>query len=236
MQCPIGQDGPVKVHLIDGTYELFRQHFGQAARHSSPAPSAATVGVVSSTLQLVADGATHIGVASDHVVESFRNDWWAGYKTSEGMPPELLEQIPMMEEALAAAGFTVWPMVDHEADDALGAAAAVADADERAGEVLAEALRSILKAIDRDEIIEDFVDSNALAFAERSIDAEQRLEWAPLYNKYVELVELVIKDRLDELDCSAEDLFKYARRYSDEDPGARRLLRKVHALEEYREF
>ena len=104
------------------------------------------------------------------------------------------------------------------------------------GEVLAEALRRILKAIDRDEIIEDFVDSNALAFAEHSIDAEQRLEWAPLYNKYVELVELVIKGRLDELDCSAEDLFKYARRYSDEDPGARRLLRKVHALEEYREF
>ena len=136
MQCPIGQDGPVKVHLIDGTYELFRQHFGQAARHSSPAPHAATVGVVSSTLQLVADGATHVGVASDHVVESFRNDWWAGYKTSEGMPPELLEQIPMMEEALAAAGFTVWPMVDHEADDALGAAAAVAEADERVEQVL----------------------------------------------------------------------------------------------------
>ena len=104
------------------------------------------------------------------------------------------------------------------------------------GEVLAEALRRILKAIDRDEIIEDFVDSNALAFAEHSIDAEQRLEWAPLYNKYVELVELVIKGRLDKLDCSAEDLFKYARRCSDEYPGARRLLRKVHALEEYREF
>lgn len=126
----------MKVHLVDGTYELFRQHFGQAARHGSPAPFAATAGVVSSTLQLVADGATHIGVASDHVVESFRNDWWAGYKTSEGMPPELLQQIPVMEEALAAAGFTVWPMVDHEADDALGAAAAVADADERVEQVL----------------------------------------------------------------------------------------------------
>lgn len=126
----------MKVHLVDGTYELFRQHFGQAARHGSPGLFAATAGVVASTLQLVAEGATHIGVASDHVIESFRNQLWAGYKTSEGMPAELLEQIPVMEEALAAAGFTVWPMVDHEADDALGAAAAVADADERVEQVL----------------------------------------------------------------------------------------------------
>ncbi len=126
----------MKVHLVDGTYELFRQHFGQAARHGSPGPFAATAGVVASTLQLVAEGATHIGVASDHVIESFRNQLWAGYKTSDGMPAELLEQIPVMEEALAAAGFTVWPMVDHEADDALGAAAAVADADERVEQVL----------------------------------------------------------------------------------------------------
>jgi 5'-3' exonuclease len=126
----------VKVHLVDGTYELFRQHFGQAARHGSPGPFAATAGVVASTLQLVAEGATHIGVASDHVIESFRNQLWAGYKTSDGMPAELLEQIPVMEEALASAGFTVWPMVDHEADDALGAAAAVADADERVERVL----------------------------------------------------------------------------------------------------
>jgi 5'-3' exonuclease len=126
----------VKVHLVDGTYELFRQHFGQAARHGSPPPLAATAGVVASTLQLVADGATHVGVASDHVIESFRNDLWAGYKTSEGMPPELLTQIPVMEAALEAAGFTVWPMVEHEADDALGAAAAVAAADGRVEQVL----------------------------------------------------------------------------------------------------
>jgi 5'-3' exonuclease len=126
----------MKVHLVDGTYELFRQHFGQAARHGNLPPFAATAGVVASTLQLVAEGATHVGVASDHVVESFRNERWAGYKTSEGMPDELLEQIPMMEEALTAAGFTVWPMVDHEADDALGAAAAVAETDERVEQVL----------------------------------------------------------------------------------------------------
>ena len=126
----------MQVHLVDGTYELFRQHFGQASRHEDPGPYAATVGVVGSTLQLVADGATHVGIASDHVIESFRNDLWPGYKTSDGMLPELLMQIPLMEEALAAAGFTVWAMVEVEADDALGAAAAVASADERVTQVL----------------------------------------------------------------------------------------------------
>ena len=94
----------MRVHLIDGTYELFRQHFGQAGRHTETVPFAATIGVVASTLQLVDDGATHLGVASDHVIESFRNDMWAGYKTSAGMDPELLEQIPLMEQALVAPG------------------------------------------------------------------------------------------------------------------------------------
>jgi 5'-3' exonuclease len=119
------------VHLVDGTYELFRQHFGQAGKHETPNPTAAAAGVVMSTLQLIADGATHVGVASDHVIESFRNDLWPGYKTSEGMLPELLAQIPIMESALVAAGFTVWPMIEVEADDALAAAAAVASADAR---------------------------------------------------------------------------------------------------------
>jgi 5'-3' exonuclease len=126
----------VRVHLIDGTYELFRQHFGQAGRHTETVPFAATIGVVASTLQLVSDGATHLGVASDHVIESFRNDMWAGYKTSAGMDPELLEQIPLMEQALVSAGFTTWAMVEYEADDALGAAAAVADADPRVTQAL----------------------------------------------------------------------------------------------------
>ncbi|MUH49591.1 MAG: flap endonuclease [Actinobacteria bacterium] len=126
----------MKVHLIDGTYELFRQHFGQAARHSEPVPNAATIGVLASTLQLVAQGATHIGVASDHVIESFRNDLWPGYKTSAGMAEELLTQIPLMETALEAMGMTTWAMVDHEADDALAAAAMVADADPRVEQVL----------------------------------------------------------------------------------------------------
>ncbi len=126
----------MRVHLVDGTYELFRQHFGAASRHADRHRYAASAGVVSSTLMLVEDGATHVGVASDHVIESFRNEMWPGYKTGEGMDPEILEQIPVYERALEAAGFTVWPMVEVEADDALGAAAAVADADERVEQVL----------------------------------------------------------------------------------------------------
>lgn len=126
----------VKVHLIDGTYELFRQHFGQVSRHGDSGPNAGAAGVVMSTLQLVAEGATHVGVASDHTIRSFRNDLWPGYKTEEGMPVELLAQIPVMESALQAAGFTVWPMVELEADDALGSAAAVAAADPRVEQVL----------------------------------------------------------------------------------------------------
>lgn len=126
----------MRVHLIDGTYELFRQHFGSAAHHTDAVPYAATIGVVASTLQLVNEGATHLGVASDHVIESFRNDMWAGYKTSAGMDPDLLAQIPLMEEALVSAGFTTWPMIEYEADDALGAAAAVADADPRVTQVM----------------------------------------------------------------------------------------------------
>lgn len=126
----------MKVHLIDGTYELFRQHFGQVTRHSDAGPFAATVGVLSSTLQLIAEGATHIGVASDHIIESFRNDLWPGYKTSAGMDPELLVQIPVIEEALVAMGVTTWAMVEFEADDALGAAALVAEEDERVTQAL----------------------------------------------------------------------------------------------------
>jgi 5'-3' exonuclease len=130
----------VKVHLVDGTYELFRQHFGSANRRNEsgrdPGPYDATIGVLTSTLQLIEDGATHVGVASDHVIESFRNELWDGYKTSEGMLPELLDQIPVMEESLVAMGVTTWAMVEWEADDALGAAARVADADERVEQVL----------------------------------------------------------------------------------------------------
>lgn len=104
----------ITVHLVDGTYELYRQHYGQPG--ADRAPYAATVGVLRSTLRLIADGATHLGVATDHVIESFRNDLWPGYKSSEGMEPELLEQIPIVEEALRAMGVTVWAMGREEAD------------------------------------------------------------------------------------------------------------------------
>ncbi len=126
----------MRVHLVDGTYELFRQHFGQVSRHSDSHPLAAAASVVASTLALVADGATHVGIASDHTIESFRNDLYPGYKSGAGMEDAILLQIPVMEEALAAVGFTVWPMTTHEADDALGAAAAVAEADRRVEQVL----------------------------------------------------------------------------------------------------
>ncbi|HEX8804338.1 MAG TPA: 5'-3' exonuclease H3TH domain-containing protein [Acidimicrobiales bacterium] len=123
----------MQVHLVDGTYELFRYHF---APHNRDAHRGATVGVVGTLLQLVADGATHVGVATDHVIESFRNDLWPGYKSSAGMPRELLAQFPVVEDAMAAAGFTVWPQVEHEADDGLGAAAAMAAADDRVERVV----------------------------------------------------------------------------------------------------
>lgn len=110
----------ITVHLIDGTYELYRQHYGQPG--GDRAPYAATAGVLRSTLRLIADGATHLGVATDHVIESFRNDLWAGYKSSEGMEPELLEQIPIVEEALRAMGVVVWAMAREEADDGLASA------------------------------------------------------------------------------------------------------------------
>ena len=116
----------MQVHLVDGTYELYRQHFGQAVRHSKPAPFSATIGVLNSTIQLLADGATHVGIAMDHTIESFRNDLYDGYKTSEGMEPEILEQIPVVADALEALGFVVWRMERFEADDALASAATVA--------------------------------------------------------------------------------------------------------------
>lgn len=122
----------MEVSLVDGTYELFRQHFGRP----EPGPYGATVGVLSSVLMMLNDGVTHIGVASDTVIESFRNELYAGYKTSAGMPPELLTQIPMLEKALASMGVTVWSMVQWEADDAMAAAAAVAADDDRVTRVL----------------------------------------------------------------------------------------------------
>lgn len=123
------------VHLIDGTYELYRQHFGQAVRSSTPPPLAATRGTVISTLALLSGGATHVAVSVDHTIESFRNHLWHGYKTSEGMEEEILDQLPVMQEALRALGVPVWSMVKYEADDGLAAGVLVADRDARVDQV-----------------------------------------------------------------------------------------------------
>jgi len=125
------------VHLIDGTYELFRHFFAvPAAADMNGQEIGATRGVLTSVLSMIERGATHIGVATDHVVESFRNDLYPGYKTSEGVPPELLSQFPILEEALEAMGVVVWPMVYYEADDALASAAAKAARDDHVSQVL----------------------------------------------------------------------------------------------------
>jgi len=124
------------VHLIDGTYELFRHHFGAPSYQNEDGLEVGAVrGVVFSVLGMFRDGATHVAVATDQVIESFRNEMWPGYKTGEGIEPELLAQFPVLEEALAALGVTIWPMVEYEADDGLASGAAMAAADERVVEV-----------------------------------------------------------------------------------------------------
>jgi 5'-3' exonuclease len=120
----------MEIYLVDGTYELFRHYYAvPSARDKNGQEVAAVRGVLASVLGMIKGGATHIAVATDHVIESFRNDLWAGYKTSEGIEPDLWAQFPLLESVLSAAGVVVWPMVEFEADDALAAAAAVADAD-----------------------------------------------------------------------------------------------------------
>src|SRR5438046_3524067 len=127
----------MNVHLVDGTYELFRHFFAlPSATDVNGQEIGAVRGVLTSVLSMVERGATHIGVATDHVVESFRNDLYARYKTSEGVPPELLSQFPILEEALDAMGVLVWPMVEFEADDALASAAFNAAQDERVSQVV----------------------------------------------------------------------------------------------------
>jgi len=121
------------VHLVDGTYELFRYHFSPA--NKDPAIGA-TRGVVASCLTLLEQGATHVAVATDHVIESFRNDLWPGYKDGSGIDPMLRSQFTPAEDALRAFGFTVWPMVEQEADDAMAAGAAVAKVDDRVERVV----------------------------------------------------------------------------------------------------
>jgi 5'-3' exonuclease len=118
------------VHLVDGTYELFRQFYGRRRGAARDDRLGAVSGVLHSLLQMVEEGATHLGVATDHVIESFRNDLWPGYKTGAGVDPALRAQFEPLEEGLAAMGIAVWPMVELEADDALAAAARIAAADD----------------------------------------------------------------------------------------------------------
>ena len=121
---------PMIVHLVDGTYELFRHFYGlRRFTKGSDRPLGAVVGVLQSVLEMIEQGATHVGVATDHVIESFRNDLWPGYKTGEGIEPALAAQFHPLEEALVAMGVVTWPMLELEADDALASAARIAAAD-----------------------------------------------------------------------------------------------------------
>jgi 5'-3' exonuclease len=129
----------VEVHLVDGTYELFRHFYGKHPSHTDPVLGieiSAVRGVVSTVVQMLEGGATHVGVATDHVIESFRNELWPGYKTGDGIDPQLWQQAHPLEDALRALGVAVWAMVDVEADDALCAAALVADEDARVERVV----------------------------------------------------------------------------------------------------
>jgi 5'-3' exonuclease len=127
---------PLSIHLVDGTYELFRQFYGRRRfEKAGPAPFGAVAGVLHSILEMIEKGATHVGVATDHVIESFRNRLWAGYKTGEGIEPALRRQFVPLEEALAAMGVAVWPMIELEADDALASAASAAAEDEDVAQV-----------------------------------------------------------------------------------------------------
>ena len=118
------------IHLVDGTYELFRHFYGlRRFNKGKDKPLGAVTGVLLSVLEMIEQGATHIGVATDHVIESFRNDLWPGYKTGAGIEPALLAQFPLLEEALVAMGVATWPMIELEADDALASAARIAAED-----------------------------------------------------------------------------------------------------------
>src|SRR4051812_27445342 len=125
------------VHLLDGTYELFRHFYGlRRFTKGTDRPYGAVAGVLHTVLQLIETGGTHIGVATDHVIESFRNRLWPGYKTDAGIEPALLAQFHPLEEGLVAMGVAVWPMIELEADDALASAAHIAQQDERVERVL----------------------------------------------------------------------------------------------------
>jgi len=146
----------VIVHLVDGTYELFRHFYGaRRATQGQDSPFGAVIGVLGTVLQLIETGATHVGVATDHVIESFRNALWAGYKTGDGIEPALWAQFHPLEAALPAMGVVVWPMIDLEADDALASAARIAAADERVEKVcIWTPDKDLAQCVDGDRVVQ----------------------------------------------------------------------------------
>lgn len=144
------------IHLIDGTYELFRHFYGQRRfNKGKDKPYGAVSGVLHGVLQMIEEGATHIGVATDHIIESFRNDLWSGYKTGQGIERALVKQFHPLEDALAAMGVMVWPMTDLEADDALASAAHLAAADRRAEKIcIWTPDKDLAQCVDGDRIVQ----------------------------------------------------------------------------------
>jgi 5'-3' exonuclease len=146
----------LQIHLIDGTYELFRHYYAvPSAVDCNGCEVGAVRGVLRSLLAMIDAGATHLAVATDHVIESFRNDLWPGYKTGDGVDPNLLAQFPLLEEVLSAAGIVVWPMVEFEADDALAAAAAIARQDQRVEQVIiCTPDKDLAQCVDGDRVVQ----------------------------------------------------------------------------------
>jgi 5'-3' exonuclease len=159
---------PMVVHLIDGTYELFRHFYGlRRFTKGKDKPFGAVVGVLNTVLQMVEEGATHIGVATDHVIESFRNEIWSGYKTGDGIDPALFAQFHPLEEALAAMGVAVWPMIELEADDALASAAALASSDPRVQKVcIWTPDKDLAQCVREDRVVQVDRKTNAIRNAE----------------------------------------------------------------------
>jgi 5'-3' exonuclease len=160
------------VHVLDGTYELFRHFYGQRRfNQGKDKPHAAVVGILHSVLEMIEKGATHVGVATDHVIESFRNDLWPGYKTGEGIEPALRAQFEPLEDALAAMGVVVWAMVELEADDALASAARLAADDRRVEQVCIWANdKDLAQCVEGERVVQ--VDRRAKEI--RNADAVQR--------------------------------------------------------------
>jgi 5'-3' exonuclease len=146
----------MNVHLIDGTYELFRHHYAlPSSRNADGQEVAATRGVCGSVLGMIEAGATHVAVATDHVIESFRNDLWPGYKDASGIEPDLLSQFGVLEDALEAMGVTVWRMVEHEADDGLASGAALASGDDRVERVfICTPDKDLAQCVERERVVQ----------------------------------------------------------------------------------